>query len=141
MEAPRARVGSLLEWLLAAGCLAAVLSLGSLVVREFHTVSAVTPVIANEAPVRNPPAAVPSRAVSVPLLLLDDGTQIRVGDTVEAAQAVAGAAAEVTRPNIDRTESGERVTRTYERNGTRFVLVFEPSADDHQFRVTGIYLP
>ena len=140
MEATRARFGSLLEWILAAVCIVAILAVGSIVVREFRTVSAVTPVIAHEALLPDPPAAVPSRAVSVPVLLLPGGAEVRVGDTAAAVASRLGREAEVALPSVDRTSTGERVTRFYERGGTRFVVVLEPFAGDGQIRVAAIYL-
>jgi len=49
--------------------------------------------------------------------------------------------AEVTPPSIDRTASGERVTRFYAQNGQRFVVVLQPPAGDGEVRVAAIYLP
>ena len=142
MNATRARFGSLLEWMLAASCIVAVLAIGSIAVREFRTVSALTPVIAHEAPsLQDPPAAVPSRAVSVPVLLLPNGVEVRVGDADAQLASRLGREAEVASPSIDRTPTGERVTRFYEQSGTRFVVVLEPFAGDGQIRVAGIYLP
>ena len=58
MDATRARVSSLLEWLVAAACIIAVLAIGSMLVRDFRTGSALTPVIAHEESLPEPPAAV-----------------------------------------------------------------------------------
>ena len=141
MDATRARFGSLLEWILAASCIVAMLAIGSIAVREFRTVSAVTPVIAHEAPsLPDPPAAVPSRAVSVPVLLLPNGVEVRVGDVGAQVASRLGREAEVASPSVDRTPTGERVTRFYEQSGTRFVVVLEPFAGDGQVRVAAIYL-
>lgn len=140
MNATRARFGSLLEWILAAACIVAILALGSIAVREFRTVAAVTPVIAHEAALPDPPAAVPSRAISVPVLLLPNGVELRVGDAAAEVVSRLGGQAEVAAPSIDRTLAGERVTRFYEQGGTRFIVVLEPFADDAQVRVSGIYL-
>jgi hypothetical protein len=141
MDAARARFGSLLEWILAAVLIATALAVGSIAVNGFHTVSAATPVIANEAPpLSDPPASVPARAVSVPILLLPNGVEVHVGDAVAQVASQLGPDAEVASPSIDRAPDGERVTRFYERNGTRFVVVFESSAGDGQVRVAGIYL-
>ena len=140
MNATRARVGSLLEWTLAAACIIAILALGSLAVREFRTVAAVTPVIAHEAALPDPPAAVPPRAVSVPVLLLPNGVELHVGDPAAEVASRLSRQTEVAAPSIERSAAGERVTRFYEQGGTRFVLVLEPSAGDAQVRVAGIYL-
>jgi len=140
MDATRARFGSLLEWILASVCIVAILAIGSIAVREFRTVAAVTPVIAHEATLPDPPAAVPSRAISVPMLLLPNGVELRVGDPAAEVVWRLGRQAEVAAPSIDRSAAGERVTRFYEQGGTRFVVVLEPFADDAQVRVAGIYL-
>ena len=44
------------------------------------------------------------------------------------------------RPSLERGPNGERVTRFYERAGTRFVLVFEPFERNAEARVAAIYL-
>jgi hypothetical protein len=140
MDATRASFGSLVEWILAAACIVAILALGSIAVREFRTVAAVTPVIANEAALPIPAAAVPPRVISVPVLLLPNGVELRIGDLATEVASRLGAQAEVAVPSIDRTAAGERVTRFYEQAATRFVVVFEPFAGDVQVRVTAIYL-
>jgi hypothetical protein len=140
MNATRARVSSLLEWLVAAACIVAVLAIGSMLVRDFRAVSALTPVIADEESLPDPPAAVPSRSVSVPVLLLSEGTALRVGDTAAELSALMGAGAEVAPPTIDRTPSGDRVTRFYAQGGQRFAVVLEALAGDGQARVAAIYL-
>ena len=121
-------------------CIVAILAIGSIAVREFRSVAAVTPVIAHEAALPDPPAAVPSRAISVPMLLLPNGVELRVGDPAAEVVRRLGRQAEVAAPSIDRSAAGERVTRFYEQGGTRFVVVLEPFADDAQVRVAGIYL-
>lgn len=140
MNTTRARFGSLLEWILAAACIVAIMAAGSLAVREFRTVAAVTPVIAHEAALPEPPAAVPARAISVPVLLLPDGVELRVGDPASEVDSRLGRLAEVAVPSIDRAATGERVTRFYEQGGTRFVVVVEPFAGDAQVRVAAIYV-
>jgi hypothetical protein len=140
MDATRARVSSLLEWLVAIAGIVAVLAFGSVLVRDLRTVSAVTPVIAHEESLPDPPAAVPSRSVSVPVLLWSEGTELRVGDTAAELLARVGADAEVAPPTIDRTPSGERVTRFYAHGGQRFAVVLEALAGDGQARVAAIYL-
>ena len=144
MEATRVRVESVLEWVLAAACMLVALAVGSLVVREFRTVSAVTSVIAREAPLPAPaapaPAAVPPRAVSVPVLLLPDGNAVRVGETLSEVAARLGRQAEAGAQAVERAPNGERLTRFYEHAGARFVLVFEPFERNAEPQVTAIYL-
>ena len=141
MEATRVRFASFIEWAVAAAFIVATVAIGSVVVREFRTVNAVTPVIAGEAlPAPPVPAGVPSRAVSVPVLLLADGKIIRVGDSLSAIALRLGRQAEVGMPSVERAPNGERLTRFYEHGGTRFVLVFEPFQQNAEPRIAGIYL-
>jgi hypothetical protein len=142
MEATRVRVESVLEWALAAAFMLVALAVGSLVVREVRTVSAVTSVIAREAPAAASaaPAAVPPRAVSVPVLLLPDGNSVRVGETLSDVAARLGRQAEAGAQAVERAPNGERLTRFYEHAGSRFVLVFEPFERDAEPTVAAIYL-
>ena len=142
MEATRSRFGAMLEWAVAAAFIMAVLAASSIVMREIRTVSAVLPVIAREAPAPVPPtpAGVPSRAVSVPVLLLSDGKDVRVGESLSAVAGRLGRQAEAGPQSIERAPNGERVTRFYEHWGTRFVLVFEPFERNAEARVAAIHL-
>lgn len=143
MQATRMRYESILEWAVAAVCIVAAVGLVSMVVREFQTVSAVMPVIAREAPAPASvptPAGVPSRAVSVPVLLLPDGKDVRVGESLTQIAARLGRQAEAGLQSIERGVVGERLTRFYEYGGTKFVLVFEPFERDAEPRVAAIFL-
>jgi hypothetical protein len=141
MDGTRAPVSSLFEWLAALACILAVMAIGSVLMRDIGTVTAVAPVIAHEEALPDPPATVPPRSVSVPVLLLADGSELRVGDPASTASMHLGAAAEVAPPAIDRTTFGERVTRFYAQNGQRFVVVLQPLSGDRDVRVAAIYLP
>jgi hypothetical protein len=136
------RFESILEWVLAAACLVGLLAVGSLAMREFRSVSAVLPVIAREAPARtvSTPAGVPSRAVSVPVLLLADGKEVRVGETLSQIAQRLGREAEAGLQSIERAVYGERLTRFYEHAGVQFVLVFEPFERNGEPRIAAIYL-
>jgi hypothetical protein len=140
MKTTRLPFESFIEWAVAAAFIVALLAAGSAAVGEFRTVNAVTPVIAREALPDPVPAGVPSRAVSVPLLLLTDGTAIRVGDSLSAIALRLGRQAEVGTQSVERAPNGERLARFYEHAGTRFVLVFEPSQRDAEPRIAAIYL-
>lgn len=141
MQATRVRFESFVEWAVAAAFIVAALAAGSVVVREFRTVNAVTPVIAREAvPPASVPAGVPSRAVNVPVLLLADGNVIRVGDSLSEIALRLGRQAEAGRQSVDAAPNGERLTRFYDHVGTRFVLVFEPLQRDAEPRIAAIYL-
>jgi hypothetical protein len=140
MEGTRVRVGSAIEWVLAAIFILAALAIGRVVVREMRTMSAAMPVIAREAAAPKAPAGVPARAISVPVLLLPDGKDVRVGDSVSQIAARLGREAEVGKQMVDRAPFGERLTRFYEHAGTRFVLVFEPFERNGEPKVAAIYL-
>ena len=136
------RLGPALEWFLAASFLACIVALGALIVGELRA----SPLPPLSAPVArllssSVPSAVPSRAVSVPMLPFRDGKELKVGDSVESVATTLGRAAEVGRQEVDRGAFGERLTRFYEYSGARFVLVFEPFEQDGVARLAGIYLP
>lgn len=138
MDATRARVSSLFEWLAALACIIGVIAIGSVLVRDLSTVSAVAPVIAHEEPPAEPPATIPPRSVSVPLIVFGDGSALRVGDPASAVSAHVGIDAEVAAPAVDRTASGERMTRFFAHDGQRFVVVLQPITGE--VRVAAIYL-
>jgi hypothetical protein len=141
MKATRTRFESFIEWAVAAAFIAAMLGVGSIVVREFRTVKAVTPVIARETVDPSlAPVGVPSRAVSVPILLLPDGKEVRVGDSLAAVASRFGDEAQVGSQMVDRASNGERLTRFYEHAGTQFILVFEPFEAGGTQRVAAIYV-
>jgi hypothetical protein len=135
----RVRLGSALEWLVAAAFLTATLAVATLLVRDLRTAPRAATSTAESA-TSALPTAVPARAISVPVLLLLDGKEVRVGDSVEHVSKTLGRAAEVGRQLADRGAIGDRLTRFYDHNGTRFVLVFEPFERNGQLRVAGIYL-
>ena len=141
MQATRVRFVSFLEWAVAAVVVVAVAALGSIVAREIRTLNAVTPVIAGDTLPDPPvPAGVPSRAVSVPILLLGDGNVVRVGERFEAVAARLAGALEIRPQAVERAPNGERLTRFFEYAGARFVLVFEPFEERGEPRIAAIYL-
>jgi hypothetical protein len=140
---PRFSLAPMFEWVVAALFLLATVAVGSLILREL-TPSPAPP--ASTAPAARPviasiPAAVPARAVSVPMVPFIDGKEVRIGETFSAVAARLGRAAESGRQEIDRGSLGERLTRFYEYAGSRFILVFEPFERNGEVRVAAIYLP
>ena len=142
MDALRVRIAPLVEWVVAAAFLAATVAVGSLI---FGALRAPRPVLRPAAVARTVltgiPASVPDRAVSVPVLPFRDGREVRVGDTASAVADRLGRAAEQGRQDVDRGALGERLTRFYEYDGLRFILVFEPFERAGEPRVAAIYLP
>jgi hypothetical protein len=134
----RSRLTAALEWVVAALFLAATVAVASLLVRDLRVdgpVQAENPVLANV------PPYIPERALSVPVLLLVDGKELKIGDTVSTVAARLGRAAESGRQEVDRGSLGERMTRFYEYSGARFILVFEPFERNGEARLAAIYLP
>ena len=137
----RARFGAVVEWAIAVAFLAATFAVGSLVLRELRAEpSATAAPLASGVPA-SLPASVPERAVSIQALPLADGAQIKIGETLSVVSARLGRAAESGRQDIDRGALGERLTRFYEYEGVRFILVFEPFERSGEPRVAAIYLP
>jgi hypothetical protein len=141
MDALRARLGPVVEWAIAVVFLAATVAVVSLILQEFRVsrVNLTAPVARTQTEAA--PAAVPPRAVSVPVLPFRDGKEIRVGDTAAAVAASLGRSAESGRQEVDRGRLGERITRYYEYAGFRFIVVFEPFERNGEPRVGAIYLP
>jgi hypothetical protein len=134
MSAARARIASAIEWIVAAAVLCLLLLLLSAVgwtVRSGDSAQAGG----------DPPPGVPPRAVSVPTLMLIDGKEVRVGDSVAVVAELLGRHAESGRQELDRRAPGERLTRYYEYRGTRFILVFAPARAEAASKVAAIYLP
>ena len=141
MEATRVRFGSILEWVLAAAVIAAALAAGSIAFQEFRSVRAVVPVIAGEASIYyDPPAGIPPRAVSVPLLLLGNGQEVRIGDRASEVAARLGSAAKLVSESVERTAVRERLTRFYTDVGVQFAVVYEAIERTAEPRVAAIYL-
>lgn len=141
MDATRTSLRGVAEWVAAAGILFGVIAAGSVALREFRSVAAVTPVSAREAAAQVPTAGVPDRAVSVPVLLLPDFLEIRVGDAAVGLMQRLSRFATPALPASEQGPNGERQTRTLEYAGIRFVLVLEPFERDAEPRVAAIYLP
>lgn len=136
MDAVRVKLGSVVEWVVAALFLVASVGVASLAMRELRATAAVAspvPVFTAAAPV-----GLGERAVSVQHLLLSAGKEVRVGTTLADVAATLGRAAETGVERADVGPVGERITRFYDYGGTRFALVFEPVSG--QSRVTAIYI-
>jgi hypothetical protein len=140
MEATRLRFGSMLEWVFAAAFVAGVLALASVLFNEVRNVRALMPVIAGSEPAHETPIAVPPGAVSVPMLLLGNGREVRLGDRLSDVASRLGAASRAVVESLERTAAHEHVTRFYEYAGTRFVLVFDALDRDAEPQVAAIYL-
>ena len=138
----RLRLAPVLEWFVAASFLFATFAVGSMILNGLRPSAAPARVVPTTARtlVASTPAAVPVRAVSVPVLPFIDGKEVRVGETVSAVAARLGRAAESGKQEVDRGKFGDRLTRFYEYAGSRFILVFEPFERNGEIRLAAIYL-
>ena len=128
------------QWALAVLFLAAVVVVGTSVVRELRAGTGGAASSATAAVESPPPTTVPAGAISLPVLLFDNEKVIRVGDTATHIAALLGRSAEVGRYEIDAAADGERLTRFYQYRGRRFVLVFTLAESHTDPAVTAIYL-
>ena len=140
MDATRRRFGSLVEWLCAAVCAAGVAALLSVAAQEFRNVNAAVPVIAGEVPESIVIAGIPPDVVRVPLLLLANRREIRLGERLADVAERLGAAAQLVSESFDETAAGRRITRFYNDVGIEFVLVFDGRERSEDARVSAIFI-
>jgi hypothetical protein len=140
VEVTRVRFGSVLEWLVAAACILAVVAGAALLLGDVQSIRAVTPVIAGSVSQPQPPANLPPRAVSVPLLVLGPGSEIHVGERAAGIADKLWSWWESGPASLERGAYGERVTRFYDDGQRKFTVVSEPRAAGQEPQVTAIYL-
>ena len=139
MDASRRRFDSLLEWLVAATVAIVAVAALTVAANQLRDVRAIVPVIAKEAPAVSPGPGIPPGVVSVPILLLGDGRQVRIGDTFEAVVARLGARAQILSVSVDDTGARSQVVRSYIENRMQFFLVFD-SDRETSARLGAIYI-
>src|SRR5262245_13003212 len=124
MDATRRRFGSLLEWFCAAVCAIGGVWLLSAAI-ENSRVPTVVPVIAEEAP--DPPAidGIPPGVARVPLLLLSNKREVRLGDRFDDIAGRLGSSAQVESETREEGGGRRRLTRFYSDAGVQFILVFD----------------
>jgi hypothetical protein len=127
----------LLEWTIAVGCVLVVAGVGSKALQELRGVQAVTPVIADERAIPDPPASMFSGAVLVPMLLLSTGDELRVGQRASVLASRINQAWQIGAEAIERSAIGYRIVRRYDDGATQFAVVLETDGDDD--RVVAIY--
>ena len=136
MEAVRVRLGSLVEWAVAALFLLASVGVASLALRELRATASVS---APAPGVHGRGAGRSHRLGGLGSASASVSRQRSAGrDTLTEVVALLGRAAETGQERADVGPVGERVTRFYDYGGTRFALVFEPVRG--QSRVTAIYI-
>jgi hypothetical protein len=128
----------LFEWALAIVVLAGAVWLGAPWVARWTTRPAAAPTAEIDASL---PTGVPPGAHSVPLLVLLDGTEVRVGLSEARLKAILSERLSAAPRIVSRGTFGERITRAYLAQGTRFWVVLERPQPGDDVKVTGIYLP
>ena len=140
MEATRRRFGSFVEWLFAAACAAGAVVAISSAVQEFRGVRAVVPVSAESIADRTVIAGVPPDVVRVPLLLLADKREVRLGERLGDVAEHLGSAAQLVSESFEDTAVGRRITRFYNDLGVQFVIVFDAAGQNADPRVSAIFI-
>jgi hypothetical protein len=138
VEERRLRIGSVFEWIVAA--FAVVLLIWVISVPVQRALGPGVEAALVEAPIALPPG-VPVGATTVPVILLLDGREIRQGDLMSNVDAILPARLAEGPPLLSTSELGDRRTRSYLVDGTRFYVVCERLEPGGPMRVSGIYLP
>lgn len=138
MDERRLRIGSLFEWVAAAVCVLGILWLLSVPLQQLSgpRVDAALVDIREKLP-----PGVPSGATSVPVMLLEDGRAVRVGDLEAGVAKLLPPGAADGPPHVSVGEFGDRLTRAYRVNGSRVYVVSERTERGGPPRVAGIYIP
>lgn len=86
------------------------------------------------------PPGVPTGATVVPVILLPNGKELRLGDVHARLEDVLPTRL-ASDPHVSEGAFGARQTRTYTLAGTKFYVVCERTEPNGPMRVSGIYLP
>jgi hypothetical protein len=140
MKTTRVPVAAAIEWMVAALVVLVCAAGLKTLVSEVGSATRIMPVSAeHQSEVPAPPATVPSRVVSLSLLALGSGGELRIGDPASKVRTLLRSAIPHAQ-TVEHTTRGDRITRAYDAGGLRFVLVLEQSGADEEPRVAGIYL-
>ncbi len=138
MEDRRFRVGSFFEWIAAAAGAGALVWVLSVPVQRLMGPRVEAALVETPAPV---PPGIPADATNVPVMYFLDGREIRHGEL--HTRLVRLLPEKLLSGPIVRGQGsfGERQTRAYTVDGTRFFVVCERVEAGGPMRVTAIYLP
>jgi hypothetical protein len=130
-------IRSVLEWLGAAAILLGVLWLVSGHIQEW---TGARPSIVGDATDDEVPG-IPLGATQVPLLVLLDGTEIKVGDAHAHVMKVLDEEHATGPSETTHGDYGERWIRAYRHGTTKFIVVCERNDPAAPLKVVGVYLP
>lgn len=132
------RIGSFFEWLAAAAGVAGLVWLLSVPVQRLIGPRVDAALV--DVPTGLPPG-IPHGSTNVPAIVLLDGREIRGGDLQSRITSFLPDRTAQGPVLVSTGEFGERRTRTYVVDGTRFFVVFERLERGGPIRVSGVYLP
>ena len=138
MEERRLRIASFFEWLAAGAAVIALVWLLSVPVQRVLGPRVDAALV--DVPTSLPPG-IPAGATSVPVLMLLDGREVRTGALQTRFNAVVPERFADGPAHASTAEFGERRTRAYTVQGTRFYVVFERLERSGPMRVAAVYLP
>lgn len=138
MDERRVRVGSFFEWLVAATGVVALIWVLSVPLQRLIGPRVDAALV--DVPSGLPPG-VPAGATNVPVMMLLDGREIRTGDLRTRLNALLPEKLADGPAHLSTGEFGERHTRAYLVDGTRFYVVCERLEKGGPVRVAGVYLP
>ncbi|MBA3271441.1 MAG: hypothetical protein H0T71_13110 [Acidobacteria bacterium] len=138
MEPRPLRIGSLVEWVVAAAAVLALIWLISVPVQRALGPRVEAALV--DAPPPLPPG-VPEGATNVPVMLLLDGRVIRHGDLHARLNQLLPEKFAAGGANRSTGEFGERHTRAYVVDGVKFYVVCERMEPNGPLRIAGVYLP
>jgi hypothetical protein len=138
VEERRLRVGSVFEWVAAAVGVLLLVWVVSVPIQRALGPQVEAALI--DSPTALPPG-VPAGAISVPVILLLDGREIRQGDLMSHVESILPASLAEGPPLLSTGELGERRTRAYAADSAHFYVVCERLESGGPMRVSGIYVP
>jgi hypothetical protein len=140
MDGTRQRLGSLLEWLLAAACAITGALLLSFGVQNLQSAAGGVAVIAKEAPGPLPIAGIPPGVARVPLLLLSNDREVHIGDSLPAVAERLGSLSALVSESREDLGTGRRVIRFYTDTAVQFIVVFDAAVRDQEPRLSAIFI-
>ena len=138
MEERPLRIASFFEWLAAGAAVIALIWLLSVPVQRVLGPRVDAALV--DVPTSLPPG-IPAGATSVPVLVLLDGREVRTGVLQSRLNAMVPERFADGPAHVSAGEFGERRTRAYLVEGTRFYVVFERIERSGPMRVTAVFLP
>jgi hypothetical protein len=137
VEERRLRLGSFVEWVIAALGVAAVVWVVSVPVARLTGPRVEASLVETRDGL---PPGVRSDATSVPVMLFQDGRAIRLGDLETRLRQLLPDRFADGAPHVSPGPFGDRQTRTYRVDGVRVQIVVERTDRGSTPRVTGIYV-